>query len=102
MARSRTAQLPAISEAEHQDQVLRLARLCGWHHYHTCDSRRSPEGFPDLVLARRPRLLFRELKTESGNVTKAQEFWLNLLRLCGQDAEVWRPSDFDRIVQELR
>lgn len=41
-----------ISERQLQATVIDLAKAYGWRYYHTYDSRRSPEGFPDLVLLR--------------------------------------------------
>ena len=84
-----------MSEKSLQDSVMDLARALGWRAYHTHDSRRSPAGFPDLVLVhpRQGRLLFRELKTMRGRVTPDQEAWLADLIAAGQDAAVWRPSD---------
>lgn len=89
-----------MAEKEFQAQVLELARINHWLHYHTYRSRRSPEGFPDLVLVR-DRVLYRELKTETGIVSDAQEMWLEKLAAAGADARVWRPSDFPEIEREL-
>ncbi len=83
----------AVSEKELQDAVIKLAKLRGWKCYHTFDSRKSAEGFPDLTLVRPPWLLFVELKRETGKLTDAQERWLAALTACGVDAAVWRPSD---------
>ena len=83
-------------EADLQSKVLRLARDLGYElTYHTHDSRRSNPGFPDLVLLsmRRGRLLYRELKTERGQVSPDQRRWLIALRDVGADAGVWRPTD---------
>jgi hypothetical protein len=90
-----------LPERDWQQQVLDLASYFRWSWYHTHDSRRSPAGFPDLVLCR-DRVLFRELKTEQGQLTPAQKRWLEALRSAGADAAVWRPSDLERIQQELR
>jgi hypothetical protein len=91
-----------MSEAELAENV-RLAVLS--HHllsYHTYDSRRSASGFPDWVIVGR-KILFRELKTMSGHVSKAQARWLSMLREAGGDAKVWRPDDWpDTILAELR
>lgn len=46
-------------------------------------------------------ILWRELKTDVGRLTTMQKFWLETLRRVGQDADVWRPSDLDRIKSEL-
>ena len=93
------------SEQEFQDQVIAAAQTLGWRHFHTYDSRRSPSGWPDLVLVnvRQGRLLFRELKTERGRVSPAQEVWLAHLVAVGQDAAVWRPRDWvsGRVQREL-
>lgn len=93
------------SEAFFQSEVIRLAKALGWVYYHTHDSRRSPAGFPDLVLMHRGqgRVIYRELKTERGRVTAAQRDWQDGLVLCGVDAAVWRPSDWlsGRVKSEL-
>lgn len=89
-----------ISEKELMANVIELARFCGWMHYHTYESRRSPHGFPDLVLIRRGRLLFAELKSERGRLTIAQKSWLDELKdielKSGRVVEVhvWRPHDW--------
>ena len=52
--------------------VVDLARTLGWRVYHTYDSRRSQPGFPDLVLVRE-RILFLELKSETGKLSHDHE-----------------------------
>ena len=82
----------AMSERQLEDGVRRiLADLPSVIWYHTRDSRRSPEGFPDLVAVCRG-VMFRELKSEKGKLTKAQQEWLDALTNAGGDAGVWRPS----------
>lgn len=81
----------------------------GLRWYHTRDSRRSPHGWPDLVIAGRSGgvgpafVMFRELKREGGKPTPAQEWWLGLLMSSGLDAGIWTPSDLlsGRIAREL-
>jgi hypothetical protein len=90
------------SEKEFQEKVIRSAHLLGWKHYHTHDSRRSPEGFPDLLLVKVPKLIFAELKSEKGKPTPAQTGWLTLLKLCHQEVFLWRPSDWDDILMTLK
>ena len=91
------------TEAQFQARVVELARWCGWLHYHTHDSRRSAAGFPDLVLVHAQRgVLFRELKTETGIVTGAQQMWIHRLTLAGANAAVWRPRDWDEITATLK
>ena len=80
-----------LTEREWQAQVVTLARTLGWATYHTFDSRRSQPGMPDLILVR-DRVLFAELKRESGRLSAAQEEWLARLRAAGAEVYVWRPS----------
>ena len=92
------------SEADLREQIRTLAKLYGWEMYFTYNSRHSPSGFPDLVLVhpQRKRLIFAELKSEQGRVTPAQQEWLTALTMCGQMAEVWRPSDINWITWLLQ
>lgn len=89
-----------ISEKELQASVVELAEMTGWMYYHTYDSRRSPAGFPDLVLVRRGRLIFAELKSGNGRLTVNQKLWLDELRgvekrSCGNvRVFLWRPEDW--------
>lgn len=97
-----TAAPASISEKAWQNQVLSVAVLYGWHHYHPFDSRRSVSGWPDLVLVRPPELVIAELKTEKGRTSRAQRLWLDLLAECGVEVHVWRPSDFDEVHERLK
>ena len=75
----------------------------GWWVYHTRDSRGCAPGYPDLVLVRPDdqggRVVFAELKTDraSSKLSEAQEGWIDLLRDCGQEVYVWRPSDWETV-----
>lgn len=93
---------PRQTEAHFQAQVVKLADLMHWRWYHTHDSRRSPAGFPDLVLLRRPRVIFLELKADRTPVTDAQQRWIDELRACGQEAYIARPKHWDRLERILR
>jgi hypothetical protein len=53
----------------------------------------SPSGFPDLVIAGH-RVVYRELKRQTENPTKAQREWIAALEAAGADVGVWRPSDW--------
>lgn len=92
-----------IPEAAFQRQILDLADLFGWTSYHTYESRRSRKGFPDLVMVRRGRLVFAEIKSERGRLSREQEKWLEELAdverysLGNVKARVWRPSDWQEI-----
>lgn len=98
-----------MKEADWQAQVIDLAHLHGWIVAHfrpaqTAKGWRTPvsadgKGFPDLVLARKGEVLFRELKAQKGRLTQEQERWGLIL---GDLWDVWRPSDFDRARDELK
>ena len=93
--------MPAASEKDFQRAITDLAKACGWKIYHTYDSRRSNPGWPDLVLAKPPRLLFVEVKTDFGKLRPEQQEWLQALLECQQDARVWRPRDWFSIERTL-
>jgi hypothetical protein len=79
-----------VTERQLQDAVIEAAKMFGWLHYHTHDSRRSAAGFPDLVLARRRDVLFVELKSEKGRLRPEQEAWMKAIG----SVFVWRPQDW--------
>lgn len=92
--------LPKLTEKQFQAKIIRLAQIQGWTVYHTYDSRRSEPGFPDLVLARE-KILYRELKTDTGTLTPPQKKWGEILTNAGGDYAVWRPSMSKIIISEL-
>lgn len=86
-----------IPEKDFRQSIVDLARDEGWLVYFTWLSKHSPRGWPDLVLIRPPRLVFAELKTESGQPTAEQQECLEALVGCGEDVRLWRPADWDEI-----
>lgn len=102
----------ALTEADFLRQVIDLAHLCGWRVAHfrpafTGRGWRTPVqgdgvGFPDLILTRRDRLMAAELKRQLGTVAPEQLEWLKAFDLAGAETAVWRPSDFEQIVEALR
>ena len=78
-----------------------VARMFGYACYHTLRSKGSQPGFPDWTLARE-RVVFLELKTETGKVSDAQKEWLAALNAAGVEAYVVRPRHFDAITVVLR
>ncbi len=85
-----------MPERDLQAAVIELAGHLGYRHYHTHDARRSPQGFPDLVLVkgRARRTLYVELKAMRGHVTEAQEDWLHELAEAGNHVHLWTPADW--------
>jgi hypothetical protein len=86
-------QAAKMTERTFQAALVGFAQRVGWMVYHTYDSRCSEPGYPDLHLVHpvQGRSLFRELKTEKGKLTPAQQKWLAALKDAGVDADVWRP-----------
>lgn len=96
-----------------QAQVIDYATLRGWRVFHIADSRRETSsgwvgdrgvrGLPDLILVRPPRLIFAELKSERGRLRDSQKEVLTLLSGCDSvEVYLWRPSDFDWMIEVLK
>lgn len=85
----------AMTEAQLQTSVTKLAKALGWSVFHVRWSPGTTPGWPDLVLIHpvRKRTLFRELKTTTGRLSSAQVRWLGELSEAGNDSGVWRPAD---------
>uniref|UniRef100_A0A6M3KP81 Putative VRR-NUC domain-containing protein n=2 Tax=viral metagenome TaxID=1070528 RepID=A0A6M3KP81_9ZZZZ len=95
-----------------------LATMLGWKSLHIRPARaikhgeetyRTPvsgdgEGFPDLLLARPPRLLLAEIKREDGKPSPQQSDWLDVLSRITNPPEtfLWKPSDLDEIEEVLK
>lgn len=98
---------PPESEKEFQKQVIDLAHLYGWRVAHfrpvqLMDGRwitpveADGEGWPDLAMAKKGRVIISELKTDIGQLSAAQELWKVAL-----GSHVWRPKDFEQIKKLL-
>lgn len=112
-----TGGVPKMREIDFQRQLVGptgIATMLGWEHVHfrpaqTAHGWRTPvsgelgKGWPDLVLVRRRdrRLLFAELKTDTGRLTPDEERVLETLASVAE-THVWRPADIDRITETLR
>lgn len=66
-----------VAEASFMAQIKQLARLNGWLYYHTGRSEGSDEGFFDVVMVhpRMRRIIFVEIKTEEGRLSRTQKEW---------------------------
>lgn len=82
-----------MSEARLQDAVTEAAETFGWLPYHTRNSKGSQAGFPDLVLVRE-RVIFIELKSHTGILTREQRYWADCLRHAKAEYYEWRPADW--------
>lgn len=90
-----------MTEREFSQSIVDAARTLGWRVYRTWTSLHSPKGFPDLCMVRRGRILFAELKTDTGKVTPDQQAWLDDLRAVGVEVYLWRPSDIEDAYEVL-
>ncbi|HEY8868928.1 MAG TPA: VRR-NUC domain-containing protein [Candidatus Dormibacteraeota bacterium] len=105
---------PPVSERDFMGQVMELAALLGWRRAHFRPARTAHgwvtpvsgdgAGFPDLLLVRSRdgRAIAAELKAGTAKPTPAQEAWLGDLAACGLEVHVWRPTDWDAVVEALR
>lgn len=93
--------LADIAEKDWQRQVVQLANMLGWQHYHTYRSTRSPSGWPDLALVR-DRIVLLELKRENGRVSPAQARWLTALTRAHVEVYVARPRHLDALSRVLQ
>jgi len=102
-----------VLEKDFLKTVIELAHLCGWRiaHFRTSMSQTGRyltavqgdgAGFPDLVLVR-DRVIFAELKSDKGKLSEAQEMWIYALSTAMRvGVYVWKPSDWDEIVEILK
>jgi hypothetical protein len=91
-----------LSEKDFQWQVRQLAQMYGWLEHANYESRRSTPGVPDLLLVRPPRVIHAEIKASKGRTSASQKDWLAALSQCPVEVYLWRPCDFDAIVEILR
>ncbi len=99
-------------EKDFQKTVIEYAKLRGWRvaHFRGAWSRDGKRymtpvqadgaGFPDLVLVRGKRVVYIELKSDKGVVSKEQEEWLHALQDANQEVFVWRPNSW-YILEEI-
>ena len=85
-----------------QSAIRKLATAQGWADYCQWDSRRSPAGWPDLILLRPPEIIAAELKIPPDRLSPAQRATLQSLAACQQiHTFVWRPRDSQQIADTL-
>ena len=111
------------TEAQFTQAVIEYAKLRGWLVAHfrpaqTAKGYRTPMqgdvGYPDLTMARTGRVVFAELKAEKApkKLPDGQQAWKDALQgmwvaddgsLNVYDtAYVWRPSDWDQVLEVLK
>lgn len=103
----------AIPEREFLRVVVDAARLWGWRVHHTRPALarggrwltpiQGDAGLPDLILLRPPRCIVAELKVGRNKPTPEQQAWLSdFAQIPSIEVYVWRPSDWEHIVDLLR
>ncbi len=93
----------AWTEAQFQSAVRKLAVRAGWRCYHTHDSRKSDEGYPDLTLihSKRRQAVWLELKSMGGVSSLPQREWIDAIQRAGFVAAIVKPTDWDWIRNQL-
>ena len=108
----------SMTEAEFQDQVVQLLHVLGYRVAHFAPAmnargnyrtptRYDAKGFPDLVAVRPEgkrgaRIIYIELKSDKGRLSKEQGAWLADLNGAGAEAYIWRPSDWHELAAIVR
>lgn len=100
MGQAAAIPLHLLTEKQWSSQVADLCQRLSWKRYHTFRSDRSPAGFPDETIVR-DRLVFLELKTESGRLSDQQKDWLRALHAAKAEAYIVRPRDLQLLAQVL-
>ena len=105
-----------ITEKDFQATVIALARKDGWIVGFTHDARKSEPGEPDLRMVHpvQLRVIFAELKTTKGKLTKGrfntsgrrwlpgQDEWGAALGACpGVEYYLWRPDGLDGEIERI-
>jgi hypothetical protein len=79
---------------------VRIQRRDGSVYYQT-PVQADGKGFPDLVLTRPGRLIFAELKSDTGKVSPEQQAWLEAVDAGGAEAYTWKPQDWQEVQMVL-
>jgi len=95
---------PSLTHKAFQAAIVRLAKAHHWKPHFTVNSRKSPSGWFDLVLARPgDPLVIAELKVGKDPLSPDQEDWWRILQAVpGIEVYVWHgPGDFPGIEARL-
>lgn len=89
-----------------------MAHLYGWRvaHFKTARTMKGAyvtpvagdgAGFPDLVLTRKQRLAFAELKKDGNYLRPKQRQWHDDLKLTGVEVYTWHEKDYPDGIKEV-
>ena len=107
MRRARRRSQPDAGEGALQRHLIRLAEAVGWRVFHARDLKpptreRLRSRLSDLVLARPPRLVAMELKSDGDRPRDDQEAWLDAWAACpGAESYVFEASQIDEAERVL-
>jgi len=107
-----------ISESAWQKQVIEIAQYAGFRvaHfrgvrvqrkdgsvYYQTPVQAQGVGYPDLCMVKGNRLIYAELKREGGKPTPEQVEWLEALsKVPGVECFLWKPSDYEVVLEVMR
>lgn len=97
------------TEHHWQKIVTQIMDTYGWTWWHAPDNRPGRNGrvqnvrpgLPDLIAVRGKRLIFAELKRETGRTTPEQDDALAKLGETHAETYVWRPRDREEVLRVL-
>jgi hypothetical protein len=101
-------ELAQITEADWVGWVKSTAVLHGWSVFDSTDVQRANAGWPGLVFVRDDQMVIAKLKAERGQLTQAQQSWIDDLSKVAAASGgavlvcVWRPSDESEVQDVLR
>lgn len=101
-----------LTEEGFQTKLIHWARKHGWLVHHTRHAKiregryitpiQGDVGFPDLVLVKDGRVVFAELKVGRNRPSSDQIRWGEALKQTPAEYYLWRPEDWDQILQILQ
>lgn len=96
-----------MTEDQFLDRIIDTAHTLGWRVWHQRPARTEhgwrtagigDKGLPDLVMARRGRVVLAELKVGTNKADLDQRAWLTA---AGRSGFLWYPRDWPEIVKVL-
>ena len=90
----------SASEAQVRSTIMEDAHWKGWLVSYNPDSRKvkGDPGVPDLILARRGKIIAVELKSYAGRVRLGQRDWIDAL---GENVYLVKPATLDWFCREI-
>ena len=95
-----------VTERQFYKTVDDTLRAYGWAFDHVVDTyphaKRTSQGFPDYQCFRDGRIVYLEIKSETGKLSHEQEWWGNFLKGFKRvEYYLIRPSDYEKLKEIL-